>query len=124
MSSHCRESVQVFSTPFLGSCSKYLYKMTPTIVAIDIKNIHQIYLDTKMEYPKYNERFQYFLVACHYIDLDLAIKLRPHGGLFGIDNSRMDKYLNHNKVFRLRAILYDATGSKLISGFTQLPDVS
>ena len=88
--------------------------MTPTIATIDLQTIHKIFQDIKKEYPLYNERFQYFLAACHHIhpdfDLDLAIKFQPYGGLIGIDNSRLDRYLNHNKILRLHAILHDATG--------------
>ena len=41
---------------------------------------------------------------------DVAIKIRPYGGLIGIDNSSLDEYLNYSKVLRLHAILHDATG--------------
>ena len=88
--------------------------MTSTIATVDVEKIHEIFKDIQKEYPRYNKRFQYFLAACHhidpYFDLDLALKFRPHGGLIGIDDSKLDKYLNHNKVLRLHAILHDATG--------------
>ena len=90
-----------------------ILKMTSTIATIDVEKIHQIYNDIKIEYSRYNERFQYFLAAYHYIDphfdLDLALKFRPHGGLIGIDDSKLYKYLK-NKILRLHAILHDATG--------------
>ena len=38
------------------------------------------------------------------------IKLRPYGGLIGIDNFSLDKYLNDSKILRQNAILHDAAG--------------
>ena len=88
--------------------------MITTIATIDLKKLHEIYQDVRVEYPNYSCRFQYFLAGCRLIDsdfdLDIALKLRPHGGLIGIDDSKLDKYLNHNKVLRLHAVLHDATG--------------
>lgn len=56
----------------------------------------------------------YFLAACSIIDDDInlehARKLRPYGGLIGIDNSRLDRYLKFSKVLRLHAVLHDAAG--------------
>ena len=56
----------------------------------------------------------YFLATCLHldpeIDLDIALKLRPYGGLIGIDNSALDKYFKSFKVLRLLAILHDASG--------------
>ena len=43
------------------------------------------------------------------MNYDVAIKLRPCGGLIGKDNS-LDKYLNDSKILRMHAILHDATG--------------
>ena len=88
--------------------------MTTTIATIDSKRLHEIYQDVRLEYPNYSCRFQYFLAGCRLLDpdfdLDLALKLRPHGGLIGIDDSKLDKYLNNNKILRLHAVLHDATG--------------
>ena len=39
---------------------------------------------------------------------DVAIKLRPYGGLIGIDDSSLDKYLKYSKILRLHAIFHDA----------------
>ena len=39
---------------------------------------------------------------------DVAIKLRSFIGVFGIDNSSLDKYLIDSKILRLHAILHDA----------------
>ena len=61
-----------------------------TIATVDLKIIHEIY-DKKLDYPEYSERFVYFLAACLYLDpdinLEIVLKLRPYGGLIGIDNS-------------------------------------
>ena len=56
----------------------------------------------------------YFLATCFYldpdIDLDIELKLRPHGELNWIDNSSLDHFFKNFKVFRLHAILHDACG--------------
>ena len=39
---------------------------------------------------------------------DISLKLRHHGGLIGIDNSSLDKYLRTSKNLRLHAKLDDA----------------
>ena len=38
------------------------------------------------------------------------MKKRPYGGLFGIDNSSLDKYFKSYKTLRLHAILHNASG--------------
>ena len=85
-----------------------------TIATIDLKNIHEIYEQIKVDYPDYSERFVYFLAACLYLDpdinLEIVLKLRPYGGLIGIDNSSLDTYLKSHKFLRLHAILHDASG--------------
>ena len=79
-----------------------------TIATIDLKNIHEIKKQIKVDYPEYSERFVYFLAACHYLDpdinLEIVLKLRPYGGLIGIDNSSLDTYLKSYKFLRLHAI--------------------
>ena len=68
-----------------------------TIATIDLMNIHEIYEQIKVDCPDYSERFVYFLAACLYLDpdinLEIVLKLRPYGGLIGIDNSSLDTYL-------------------------------
>ena len=44
------------------------------------------------------------------LDLEIALKLRPYGGLIGINNSSLDVYFKIFKVLRLQAILHDACG--------------
>ena len=45
----------------------------------------------KTDYPEHNERFLYFLATCLHLDpdvnLEIALKLRPYGGIIEIDNS-------------------------------------
>ena len=54
------------------------------------------------------------MATCQYLDpdldLDIAMKMRPYGGLIGIDNSSLDKYFKSYKILRLHAILHDASG--------------
>ena len=61
-------------------------------------------------------RLNYFLAENEYFsELDcfnqyIALKLRPYGGLIGIDNSSLDKFLRVTKILRLHAILHDSGG--------------
>ena len=85
-----------------------------TIATIDLMNIHEIYEQIKVDYLDYSERFVYFLAACLSLDpdinLEIVLKLRPYGGLIGIDNSSLDTYLKSYKFLRLHAIVHDASG--------------
>ena len=67
-----------------------------TLATVDLKLIHEIYKELKKDYFQYGERSLYFLATCQYLDpdldLDIAMKMRPYGGLIGIDNSSLDKY--------------------------------
>ena len=85
-----------------------------TLATVDLKAIHEIYKELKKDYFQYGERFLYFLATCQYLDpdldLDIAMKMRPYGGLIGIDNSSLDKYFKSYKILRLHAILHDASG--------------
>ena len=88
--------------------------MAKTIANIDLKNIHEIYMEIKNIYPKYGETILYFPAACQFldpdIDLEATLKLRPYGGLIGIDNSSLDNYFKSFKILRLHAIFHDASG--------------
>ena len=70
-----------------------------TIATVDLDRIHEIYKKVKKEYSQCGERFLYFLATCLYldpdIDLEIALKLRPYGGLIGIDNSSLDVYFKN-----------------------------
>ena len=87
------------------------------VTSTDLEIIHEIYLTVKKTYPENSERRNYFQAACSliffsekYLIYDVAIKLRPYGGLIGIDDSSLDKYLTDSKILRLHAIFYDAAG--------------
>ena len=88
--------------------------MVATIATIDLKRIHENHLFMREVYPEYSERYLYFLATCLQldpnIDLDMALKLPPYGGIIGIDNSSLDKYFNSFKILRLHAFLHDAAG--------------
>lgn len=81
---------------------------------IDLAKLHRNFLLIQQRQPYFSKRRSYFLAACLYfdpnIDLEIALKLRPYGGVIGIDNSRLDNYLKGSKVLRLHAILHDAAG--------------
>ena len=85
-----------------------------TIATLDLKSIHETYKEIEKGYSQYGKRFLYFLATCLHLDpdldLDIALKLRPYGGLIGIDNSSLDKYFKNLKILRLHAILHDASG--------------
>ena len=88
------------------------------VTPIDLKIIHEIYTSLKQTHPDNSNRRNYFLAACFLfffaspdnLNYDILIKLRPYGGLIGIDNSSLDKYLKNSKILRLHAILHDAAG--------------
>ena len=73
-----------------------------TIATVDLDRIHEIYKKMKKEYSQYGDRFLYFLATCLYLDphldLKIALKLRPYGGLIGIDNSSLDVYFKNLKI--------------------------
>ena len=82
-----------------------------TLATVDLKAIYEIYNELKNDYSQYGERILYFWASSQYLDpdldLDIAMKMRPYGGLLGIDNS-LDKYFKSYKI--LLAILHDASG--------------
>ena len=78
--------------------------------------IHKFYLSVSSLYPNNSVGLNYFLATSEYFseiegfDFDIALRLRPYGGVIGIDNSFVDKYLKISKVLHLHAILQDAGG--------------
>ena len=86
----------------------------PVLCRNCLENIHDKNLSISTSYPEKSVRLNYFLAASEYFseldcfDHDIALKLRPYGGLIGIDNSSLDKYLKVSKILRLHAILHDA----------------
>ena len=88
----------------------------PIVCRNCLNKIHENYLSVSSKYPNNSVRLNYFLATSEYFseiqgfDFDIALKLRPYGGIIGIDNSSVDKYLEISKVLRLHAILHDAGG--------------
>ena len=88
----------------------------PIVCRNCLNKIHENYLSVSSLYLNNSVRLNYFLATSANFseidgfDFDIALKLRPYGGFFGIDNSSVDKYLKISKVLRLHAILHDAGG--------------
>ena len=51
-------------------------------------------------------------VSSQNLNYDVLNKLRPYGGLIGIDNSSFNKYLKNSKILQLHAISLDSAGFK------------
>ena len=77
----------------------------PVVCRNCLENIHKKYLSISTCYPEKSVSLNYFLAASEYsneldcFDHDIALKLRPYGGLIGIDNSSIDKYQNYLKFY-------------------------
>ena len=85
------------------------------VTPVDLKINQEIYSSLKQTYPDNSNQRNYFLAACSLffvssdnLNYDILIKLKPYGGLIGIDNSSLDKYLKSSKILRLHAILHNA----------------
>ena len=85
-----------------------------TINFEDVLTIHKIFKQIEKTFPGNSKRKNYFLAACLHFDpninLQTASKLRPYGGLIGIDNSSWEDRLKEPKILRLHAVLHDAAG--------------
>lgn len=81
---------------------------------MDIFSLAQRFVQVEQIFPENNKRKNYFLAAC--LSLDSKVSLQdintnvPFGGIIGIDNSKLDYFLNRFKIFRLHAVLHDASG--------------
>ena len=60
--------------------------------------VKDYYIFSNLSLPRSGHRFGH------------PLKLRPYGGLIGIDNSSLDKYFKSYKILRLHAFLHDASG--------------
>ena len=75
----------------------------PVVCRNCLENIQEKYLSISTCYPEKLVRLNYFLAAIEYFselvcfDQDIALILRPYGGLIGLDNSSLDKYLKVSK---------------------------
>ena len=81
----------------------------PTVSSKDLPIIHKNCLTVAQKFPQNSIRLNYFLLGCEFFndqenfDHDIALILRPFGGLIGIDNSSLDHQLISFKVLRLHA---------------------
>ena len=77
------------------------------ISIFDLKLIHEVFIDLKLQYPDKSVRFQCFLATCLYLDadihLDFVLKNRSYDGLIGRDNSSLDKHMKQYNLFRTHA---------------------
>ena len=84
------------------------------INALILEQIHENFQQVKNEYSQNGARKNYFLATCSVLDPDIDLKFTnedaEYGGIIGIGNSHLDKYLKQFKLFRLHAVLHDATG--------------
>ena len=96
-----------------------MYFQGKTLASEDLKKIHIKYLEINYDFPAYSTRRKYFLAVCKFFheseseeefNVDYVVKLRPFGGLIGMDNSTLDTHLKKYKVLRLHAIIHDAAG--------------
>ncbi len=85
--------------------------------AFNSKDVYQIaryrnYIDQML--PNSTQRKNLFLSTCYHLVDDLDIEetcfTNPYGGLIGIGNSRLEKYLGRFKLFQVHAALHDACG--------------
>ena len=81
---------------------------------MDIRRVENHFQLISRIYPENSNRKNYFLAACksldNYVILDVADNDRIYGGIIGMDNSRLDYFLKHFKIFRMHAVLHDAAG--------------
>lgn len=81
---------------------------------VDLLHINANYAFLQRYFAENTNRKNYFLAACAHIypkvDLEIVNDVTPYGGIIGVNNSSLDCYLKHFKIFRLHAILHDAAG--------------
>ena len=78
------------------------------VTPIDLKTIHEFFTSLKQTFPDNSDRQIFFLVVCSLLFVspdnpyyNILYKLRPYGGLIGIDNSSMVKYSRNSKVLTI-----------------------
>jgi hypothetical protein len=81
---------------------------------VDVQQVLCYFHYFKRHYPENSARSNYFLAACYHlnkhIDPEEIITDCPHGGLIGIGDSWLERIFGNFKVFRLHAVLHDASG--------------
>ena len=80
----------------------------------DVGDVIRYFPQFQYLFPENTIRKNYFLAACFHIDNTVDYMFInthcPHGGIIGIDNSRLEIILGNYKLLRLHAILHDACG--------------
>ena len=78
-------------------------------------SVFRLYPGLKMTFKHNSVRKNLFLSACFCWDSELSLREMEQkfkfGGLIGFGNSCLDSVFRYLKVFRLHAILHDATGA-------------
>ena len=78
-------------------------------------SVFRLYPGLKMTFEQNSVRKNLFLSACFCWDSSLSLHEMDQkfkfGGLIGYGNSYLDSVFRYSKVFRLHAILHDATGA-------------
>ena len=80
----------------------------------DVQHIQAKYQFLEGYFVDNSKRKNYFLATCYHIndraDLEFINTKCPYGGIIGINNSRLDSLFGFSKIFRLHAVLHDASG--------------
>ncbi len=80
----------------------------------DVHKVHRVFFHFNSTFYDNNARKNYFLATCFIlvndIDLDFVDEKCPFGGIIGCGNSNLEKIFRYSKIFRLHAILHDASG--------------
>ncbi len=85
-----------------------------TLTFDEVCVIYKKFQQIERKFPQNSKRKNFFLAACLDFDpnvnLQTASKLRPYGGLIGINNSSWEDRLKDSKILLLHAVLHDAAG--------------
>ena len=81
---------------------------------IDVQQVLCHYHYFQKHYPENSIRANYFRAACYHLDYTInpeeIIADCPYGGLISIGDSWLENILGKYKIFRLHAVLHDASG--------------
>ena len=102
------------STECLAGSLSSSFTMIHALTSQDVREIIRCFPHFTSRFPENSIRKNYFLAACFHIDKNVDYEFInvqcPHGGIIGIDNSRLEILLGNYKLLRLHAILHDACG--------------
>ena len=88
----------------------------PFVCRNRLNKIQENYLSVSSKHPNNSVKLKCFLATGEYFsenegfNFEIALKLRPYGGVIGVDNSSENKYLKMSKVLSLHSILHVAGG--------------